>query len=134
MVQCDFSFLADYASEKGGYVTAHGIGVDFLTAPSLPATHPHIYLVAQFRCPAEEIGAKNLVLRLTDSSGQTILEQAGTIQFAPAGVSDSSVARLVLGFHMITFHATGRNDFHVEVDGHALARLPFTIFEDAPQG
>ena len=127
MITCDFAFLADFAAERGGFITAHGLGVDNLIAPQVPISHPHLYLVAQFRCPASETGTKTLNLRLLDETGTVILDQTGQANFQPPTVGTSSVTRLVMGFHMLAFNAYGTNQFFVDLDGQTLAQLPFRI-------
>jgi hypothetical protein len=129
MVTCDFAFLADFAAERGGFITAHGVGIDSLMAATLPASHPHLYLVIQFRCPVKELGSKNLVLRLHDDKGQVVLEQTGQANFQPPAYGDSSVARLVLGFHMVMFKTFGTSVFSVELDGKKMASLPFHVLQ-----
>ena len=127
MVTCDFAFLADFAAERGGFITAHGVGIDSLVAQQLPASHPHVYIVVQFRCPAAEIGSKPLALRLHDDAGVMVMEQTGQATFLQPAFGDSSIARLVLGFHMLTFKTFGTSVFTVELDGREMARLPFNV-------
>ena len=129
MVTCDFAFLADFAAERGGFITAHGVGIESLVAAQLPASHPHVYIVAQFRCPASEVGSKPLALRLHDDVGTLVMEQTGHANFVQPSVGDSSIARLVLGFHMLSFKTFGTSIFTVEVDGRELARLPFMVLQ-----
>ena len=131
-MQCDYAFLSDFASDRAGYVACVGVGIDSLVAPQMPATHPHIFLVAQLRCHVREIGVKQMKIRLIDSNNQAVIEQAGQATFGKPDRGEYAVARLVLGFYLLTFQQYGSFNFTIEVEGKELARLPFQVL--APQG
>lgn len=127
MITCDFAFLADYAIDRGGVINAQGVGLDTLMANSVPVAHPQLFLVAQFRCPVEELGRKDLAIRLKDDQGKVIMEQKGEATFVPPPHGRWSLARLVIGFHMLQFHRFGRNHFEIQLGKVEISRLPLNI-------
>lgn len=132
-MQCDYAFLSDFASDRAGYVAAVGVGIDSLVAPQMPATHPHIFLVAQLRCHASEIGVKQMKIRLIDAQNNAVIEQSGQATFGKPDRGEYSVARLVLGFYMLTFQQYGSFNFTIEVEGKELARMPFQVLNPPQQ-
>jgi hypothetical protein len=129
-MQCDYAFLSDFASDRAGYVTAVGVGIDSLVAPQVPATHPHIFLVAQLRCHIKEVGVKQMKIRLIDA----LIEQSGQATFGKPERGEFAVARLVLGFYLLTFQQYGSLNFIIEVEGKELARLPFQVLAPPQSG
>jgi hypothetical protein len=132
-MQCDYAFLSDFASDRAGYVAAVGVGIDSLVAPQVPATHPHIFLVSQLRCHVSEVGVKQMKIRLLDAQNNAVIEQAGQASFGKPERGEYSVARLVLGFYLLTFQSYGSFFFTIEVEGKELARLPFQVLAPPQQ-
>lgn len=124
---CDYAFLCDYAADRGGHVTAVGIGFGQIMARQLPAAHPQFFLVAQVRATAQELGTKQLALRLVDDEGQQILGQEGTVTFAPVEGGGDSIARLVVGFYLVNFPRFGVYTFQLLIDNQELSRQQFHV-------
>ena len=128
-MKADFAFIADYAAERAGAVGAMGIGIDTLVVPQLPATHPHIFMVVQFRCSTEERELHQITLKLVDCYGETLLNQQGAVDFSAAPPETESVARLIFGLYMLRFSKLGQYHFVVEEKGCVLAKIPLLIIQ-----
>lgn len=124
MLKVDYAALADYATDRGGAVTACGLGINRLTVAQVPTTHPQLFLVAQLR--GESAGQRTVQVALLDPQGQPMSQLNGNLQFARVD-AHSSVARIVLGFYSLQFPRYGDYQFQVAVDQQPLITLTFAV-------
>jgi hypothetical protein len=126
-MKLDYAFISDYATERGGSVSALGIGIDTLVSPQVPTTHPHIFLVVQLRCEKNERNLHNIAVEAIDESGVAFLSQEGGVDFRAVPLSQDGVARLVFGFYLITFPTTGRFRFVLREGDSVLCEVPLMV-------
>lgn len=123
----DFAFLCDYA-EVGNKIYALGIGFDTIMAPNVPATHPLLYVVVQFRAAVGEAGQKNLEVNLIDEDGNAVvppIRQQINVPSPTAGVN--SLGRLALAFRNVQFPKYGSYSIHVAIDNTQIQRLSLRV-------
>lgn len=124
----DYAFLCDYA-EAGPKLHAMGIGIDAILAKQVPVTHPTFFLVLQMRASATESGNQNMLIRLIDADGKSVIPEINAnLNIAPpAGGATASVARLALRLNSITFPKFSEYAVHVLVQGQELVQLPIRV-------
>ncbi len=90
-----------------------------------PGVHPRAHLVVHLRGRRTEIGTHQVIVRLVDPNGGTLLEQNGMMEVnePPAGVTELD-APLVLIFD-VPLSVPGEYAFVVVVDEEEVARVPF---------
>ncbi|MFN8611877.1 MAG: hypothetical protein U0931_30310 [Vulcanimicrobiota bacterium] len=126
MLKVDYAALADYATDRGGAVTACGLGINQLTVAQVPTTHPQLFLVAQLRDEDVSRERRSVHVRLEDPNGISLSELKGAIQFTAIGPRQA-VARIVLGFYSVQFPAYGDYRFSVQIEQEELISLVFTV-------
>ena len=126
MLKVDYAALADYATDRGGAVTACGLGINQLTVSQVPTSHPQLFLVAQLRDDQLEPARRSVHVRLNDPDGSSLSELKGLIQFTPVK-PDEAVARIVLGFYSIQFPRFGDYSFSVAIENRQVVLLTFSV-------
>lgn len=132
-MQLDFAFICDYA-DSTSKVVAIGIGFDRIHAPSLPARHPRLCVVARFRAHKTEIGRKQARVVIMDADGSETAAVQGDVEFAePVGRLETT-ATLVVNFDNLTFDHYGPFSAHVLLDGNEMHRMTFEVSEPPASG
>lgn len=75
-VQVPLLLLADFASVAEGKLNILGV-FDEIKAATLPAVHPQMALVAQFRAGRNESGTYKLTVRVIDEDGKKLFDATG---------------------------------------------------------
>ena len=124
-------FVADHAEAVGGKLYVTGGCWDRLTAPRLPAVHPHLSLAIAMVLPAPRAAERRrLEVRLLDPGGHDILGGAVRSDFevapAPDGAAEVPVL-LVLNFNALQLARPGRHDFELSMDGVELGRTGYLV-------
>lgn len=123
----EFAFLCDYA-EAEQKLHAIGIGWDTINAPTLPAIHPTMCVVAKLRGTIAESGTKNIELRLIDADGADVippLQHQLPFEVKPPRLE--GYLQIVLNLSGLPLQKYGRYAVHVVVDGHEMATLTFSV-------
>lgn len=126
-MKLDYAFISDYATERSGSVSALGIGIDTLLSPQTPTTHPHVFLVVQLRCEADERKLHHITVEAKDESGQAFLSQEGGVDFRAVPSTQDGVARLVFGFYLITFQTAGQYKFVLREGDNVFCEVPLLV-------
>lgn len=126
MIKVDYAALADYATDRGGAVTACGLGINQLTVAQVPTTHPQLFLVAQLRDSDVTRERRSVHVRLDDPNGISLSELNGHIQFTTTDPGQA-VARIVLGFYSVQFPGYGHYRFSVRIEQEELISLVFSV-------
>ncbi len=122
----DYAALADYATDRGGAVTACGLGINRLTVKQVPVSHPQLFLVAQMRDNLERVGNCPVQVSLKSPQGEILTQIHGQLQFS-ATDDQESVGRIVLGFYSVQFPTYGTYEFRVNVAKDETILLPFQV-------
>lgn len=126
MLVLDYAALADYATDRGGAVTACGLGINQLTVAQVPASHPQLFLVAQLRDDDMSQPRRSVQVRLQDPQGAILTELNGQLQFSQVN-PQQVVARIVLGFYSVQFPRYGEYQFTVQIDSQSLVNLALSV-------
>ncbi|MBS2034617.1 hypothetical protein JST97_06510 [bacterium] len=130
MLKVDYAALADYATDRGGAVTACGLGINQLTVAQVPTTHPQLFLVAQLRDSDISRERRSVHVRLDDPHGVSLSELNGQILFTAIDARQA-VARIVLGFYSVQFPGYGDYRFSVRIEQEDLISLVFSVARPA---
>ncbi len=125
-VQLDFAFICDYA-DSTAKVVAFGIGFDQIQAPSLPARHHRLCVVARFRAHKTEIGQKQARVVIMDADGAETAAIQGIVDLADPVDQLETTATLVVNFDNLNFESYGPYSAHVLLDGNEMHRMPFEV-------
>ncbi|MGH7776309.1 MAG: DUF6941 family protein [Candidatus Dormibacterales bacterium] len=124
-------FVADHAEAVGGKLYVTGGCWDRLTAPQLPAVHPHLSLAITLSLPApRQTERRRLEVRLLDPQGHDCLGGAVRSEFevaSPVDGADAVPVLLVLNFNALQLAHAGRYDFTVHMDGDEIGRTGFLV-------
>ncbi|MBI2867230.1 MAG: hypothetical protein HYX97_02705 [Chloroflexi bacterium] len=132
-MRLDFAFVCDYA-ELGSKINALGIGFDTIYAPKVPATHPHLHLVAQLRASIAEAGEKHLSVSLIDADGKEVQPPVtGAFNLPKPQGATESVGRIAIAFNNTTFPRYGEYSIHMTVQGNELVRIPLRVLPTPEQ-
>ena len=126
MLVLDYAALADYATDRGGAVTACGLGINQLTVAQVPASHAQLFLVAQLRDDDLSRPRRSVQVRLQDPQASVLTELNGQLQFTQVN-AQQAVARIVLGFYSVQFPGYGEYQFIVQIDGQSLVNLSLSV-------
>ncbi|OGN89311.1 MAG: hypothetical protein A2158_04190, partial [Chloroflexi bacterium RBG_13_46_14] len=108
-MEVNFSFLADYADNRGGKITAVGLGIDTIYARSVPIRHPLMFAVISIKFSITEVGQKKIGMRLIDQDGTNIIPPLDTsinVTPPPAGILYKN-ASIALALNMVEFQNYG---------------------------
>lgn len=123
----DFAFICDYA-EVGPKINALGIGFDTIYAPTVPAVHRHLAVVAQLRAQVTEAGQHALSIRLIDSDGSDVLPPInGDFEIPRPVAGTESIGRVAVDLDGLNFPRYGMYSIRLVVDGRETVRLPFSV-------
>lgn len=125
-MEVDFAFLCDYA-DLSGKINALGIGFDTIYAPDLPATHPRMDVVVQFRGSIAEAGRKALTVQVIDADGNAVSNVDTEIEIRSPDEGIESVARVCCMFSNVTYDHHGDYAVHIVVDGNEMKRIGFRV-------
>ncbi|MDE2768565.1 MAG: hypothetical protein OXO54_05300 [Chloroflexota bacterium] len=132
-VQLDFAFICDYA-DSTAKVVAVGIGFDQIHAPSLPARHPRLCVVARFRAHKTEIGQKQARVVIMDADGAETAAVQGIVDLADPVDRLETTATLVVNFDNLNFDHYGPYATHVLLDANEMHRIPFEVSAPPTEG
>lgn len=132
-VQLDFAFICDYA-DSTAKVVAFGIGFDQIQAPSLPARHHRLCVVARFRAHKTEVGQKQARVVIMDADGAETAAIQGIVDLADPVDRLETTATLVVNFDNVTFNHYGPHSAHVLIDGNEMHRMPFEVSAPPAKG
>ncbi len=124
-MRVDLAVLCDYAIvDQFGKLSVMGIWRQVMVQ-QFPAMHARAHLVLHLRGRRTEVGHHELIVRLIDPQGNTLLEQTGAMQVnePPAGVVDLE-SPVVLVFD-VPLTGPGEHAFHILLDGSEAAVVPF---------
>ena len=128
-MELDFAFICDYA-EVGGRINALGIGLDTIFTKELPARHPHLHVVAQFRTSITEAGQKRLGIQLIDADGKPVIPPLeGIVDIRPPEAGIEAKGRMGVGLDNVTFEQYGDYSLHILIDGNLLRSIGFRVAE-----
>jgi hypothetical protein len=104
---------------------------DTIWAAAEPATHPALWFVAKLLFGASDAGKHNLLLRLVDDDGNTVLAPLTgllEIQAPGAGYSgDGPSIPVILCAQNITLPRFGTYTFELRVDERIVAEVPLHV-------
>lgn len=134
-MKLDFAVVCDYAIvDQYGKLSVLGI-FQHIWVAQFPAVHPRLHLVLRIKGRRTEVGEHRIRIRLTDATGQEVLNGDGTVTLTepPAGITEVE-AGAVLVFDVPFAHA-GRYTFEITVDGELQASVALTVAQSptAPQ-
>ena len=132
-MQLDFAFICDYA-DSTSKVVAIGIGFDQIQAPSLPARHPRLCVVARFRAHKTEVGRKQARVVIMDADGSEVAAVEGALDFTEPIDRLETTATLVVNFDNLNFERYGPYSAHVLLDGNEMHRMGFEVSEPPAAG
>ena len=130
-MEIDYAFLCDAATEHQGKLNALGIGVDQLSAATLPATHPRLTFVARLRFEPEDDGERHFAVRAMDADGHEMgcVEGEMFVHFAPE--DRMTGANLVVDLVNLEFTAAGPHEVSLTIDGEDVVMLPLEVSRSA---
>lgn len=131
-----FAMLADAATvDPRGKVNILGGGIDSISAPQFPVTHPQLIFICRLQLSPVECDLDHpLRIDLIDPDGQQLAQVAGGVR-GQRLVDDPHRpvnADLLLGFGGLTFPAPGDYAFHVLVNQMEIAVVPLFVRPQAP--
>jgi hypothetical protein len=132
-LQLDFAFICDYA-DSTAKVVAIGIGFDQIHAPSLPARHPRLCVVARFRAHKTEVGRKQASIVLMDADGSEVAAVQGEVEFVDPVERLETTATLVVNFDNLNFNHYGPYSAHILLDGIEMHRIAFEVSQPPAKG
>lgn len=127
-IRVEYAFLCDAATQHAGKVNALGIGIDQLGVSMLPATHPHLTLVA--RLAFEDAAGASLPfrVRMVDADGHDVLPPVeGRFQVEMAPGQRRASATLLVDLVSLQFTTTGPHEMQLSSDTRLLATLPLEV-------
>ena len=128
VMQLEFAFLCDAATEAAGKLYALGIGIDRLQVLELPARHGRMTLVARLVFGPGEQGPHPFALRLVDADGHDVTAPvAGELTVrSPDGATGARVNMLIDVLNT-EFRTHGPHELTLSVDGAGLVILPLDV-------
>ncbi len=123
-----FAFLCDSAQDSGGKLHALGIGVDALSAASLPAVHAHLSLVVRIAYGRGDEGEHEFSIAVLDADGKDVVAPVGGQMTLRLNSEDTAGgANLVVDLQNAQFTTYGPHEVSVSVDGNVFATLPLAV-------
>ncbi len=130
-MEIDFALLADAATvDASGKLNVLGV-FDRIHAQDFPVRHGRVSLVFRFSADVGELGAHDVLIRLSSPAGKEMLRLDGRMELGGGarGVSDGIKVPHVLNLDGIVFPEAGRYAFDISVDGDTLYSLPLVLDE-----
>jgi len=128
-MEIDFGFLADAAAvDSSGKLSVLGI-FDRIHAGEFPARHGRVSLVLRFSAGAEDVGSRQIEIRLRGPENQEILRLDGRMDLATGGTVAGDRVRVphILNLDGIAFPEPGRYYFDISSDGEPLLSIPLHL-------
>ncbi|MFC1901253.1 DUF6941 family protein [Chloroflexota bacterium] len=125
----NFAFIADYADNSGGKITAVGLGIDTVYAKSVPARHPLMFAVISIKFSITEIGQKRIGMCLIDQDGHNVIPTLDTIvnvTSPPSGFLYKN-HNIVLAMNMIEFPDYGDYSISWLLEGQEIKSIPLKV-------
>ena len=130
----EYAFLCDYA-EPGPKLTAVGIGIDSIYAPSVPAQHPQLFAVLCLRFSLNETRrAKSFEMFLQDADGQDVIQPISVTADIPAPAEGMTYRthRIVHGMYGLNFQKFGDYQVSWVMDGTEVHTVHFRVIQRSP--
>ena len=129
-MRTDYAFIADYAQDAGGKVSALGIGWTEIRAASVPVQHPLMTYVAGMSFAVSEAGTKSVELRMLDADGGDVVPPlTAELDFAPSPNTLEGRVNLILNFNGVVFPKFGQYGISLVVQGNEVAHISFAVVE-----
>ena len=128
-MEIDFGFLADAATvDSAGKLNVLGI-FDRIQAAEFPARHGRVSLVLRFSAGVEDLGSRQIEIRLRGPRGQEIIRLDGRMELAAGRESAEDRIRVphILNLDGIAFPEAGRYFFDIAADGEPLLSIPLHL-------
>jgi hypothetical protein len=127
----EYAFLCDYAA-PGPKLTAVGIGIDSIYAPTVPTQHPQLFAVLCLRFSLNETRrTRAFEMFLQDADGQDVIPPvAMTVEVPPP--SDGMTYRthrMVNGMYGLNFQKFGDYQVSWIMDGTEVHAVHFRVVE-----
>ena len=127
----EYAFLCDYA-DPGAKLTAVGIGIDSIYAPSVPAQRPQLFAVLCLRFTLNETRrSKAFEMFLQDADGQNVIPPIAVTAEVPspgAGMTHRT-HRLVHGMYGLSFQKFGDYQVSWVMDGTEVHTVHFRVIQ-----
>lgn len=140
MVELEVGLIADNASvDVLGKLSVNG-EFRYISAASVPASHPHFAVVARWLAETVEVrdGPHTLVVELVDEDGHLIIPRSPEIplRFTPVGLMyrDKSHIQMILNFDNIVLPRFGTYAVHFLINGEHVGSVPFYLANSSVQG
>ena len=127
----EYAFLCDYA-DPGPKLTAVGIGIDSIYAPSVPAQHPQLFAVLCLRFSLNETRrTKSFEMFLQDADGQNVIPPISTSTEVPAPAEGMTYRthRIVHGMYGLNFQKFGDYQVSWIMDGMEVHAIHFRVIQ-----
>ena len=128
-MEIDFGFLADAAAvDNSGKLSVLGI-FDRIHAAEFPARHGRVSLVLRFSAGIEDVGSRQIEIRLRGPHGQEILRLDGRMDLATGSTAAEERVRVphILNLDGIAFPEPGRYYFDISADNEPLLSIPLHL-------
>lgn len=128
-MEIDFGFLADAASvDSSGKLSVLGI-FDRIHAAEFPARHGRVSLVLRFSAGVEDVGSRQIEIRLRGPHGQELLRLDGRMDLATGNAAPEERIRVphILNLDGIAFPEAGRYFFDIAAEGKPLLSIPLHL-------
>ena len=126
-MECRFAFLCLEAEERGGQVSAVGIGIEEALAEQPPVQIPLAFVVS-VSYSRFEAGRKSLVVGCMGEDGDPVVAPAeNSMDFLAPEAGIDGTSTFVFKMPDATFPAHGNYTVYLTVDGHQMARASFAL-------
>lgn len=130
LVQVDFAFLCDAATESGGKVHAIGIGFERINVRALPVVHPRAVAVVRFGFNRGDEGDHHFRVRISDADGRDIAPPVeGNVALALGDEASSGKANMIVDLVQLDLRNAGPHEVSVAIDGQELVNLAFEVVQ-----
>lgn len=132
-MRIDLALMCDYALvDRANKLTAAGI-FRGLAGPSLPFTHPRMYLALALVVEPEDRGDHELTLRLIDPDGSEVVKPLkARIHVDRTDPIAEGVMNFVLELTGVKFRTTGTHCFDLFLDGEFATRVELNVVVRKP--
>jgi len=127
-MRIDLALLCDYALvDRNNKLTAAGI-FRGLAGPSLPFTHPRMYLALALVVETTDRGDHDLVLRLIDPDGSEVIRPLNArIHVDRTDPTSEGIINLVLELSGVTFRTTGTHCLDLFLENRFAHRVELDV-------
>jgi len=118
--------VCDFAQDNGGNLTIVGT-FDRIASAVFPCVHAALSVAVRLRFANSEEGAHTLMVRLTNSANENVLEPLqGELNVSASALGYSAV-NLVINFQSVKFEKEGRYSFELHIDNEWQSGLPLSL-------